>query len=119
MDINVVAVLVPMILGFIAVVVSIHGLIRSDMNRRFTEQEKNNDRRFFDQEKSNDRRFSELKEDIADNKKEIQSSKSELKAEIGEIRIDMKELRNRLDMYIDSFAVRVMAGSLQKKSARK
>ena len=91
MDVNILAILIPMIIGFIAVVISVHGLIRSDMNRR----------------------FSELREDIADNKREI-------KAEIREIRMDMKELRNRLDMYIDSFAVRVMASErLYRKSAKR
>ena len=100
MDINVVAILIPMTLGFIAVVISVHGLIRSDMNRRFAEQEK-----------SNDRRFIELKEDMNNNK-------IELKAEIGEIRIDMKELRSRLDMYIDSFAVRVIAGERFHRKSR-
>ena len=102
MDINIVSILIPMIIGFVAVVISVHGLIRSDMNHRFAEQDRNNDRR-----------FSELKEDMNNNKREI-------KAEIGEIRIDMKELRNRLDMYIDSFAVRVIAGEkLQRKTAKR
>ena len=90
MNINIAAILIPMILGCIAVVISVHGLIRSDMNRR----------------------FSEIKEEMNNNKKEI-------KIEIGEVRLDVKELRSRLDMYIDSFAVRVMAGAHYKKPARR
>ena len=99
MDLNAIAILSTMVIGFISVVFSLHAMIRSDMNRRFDEQKGYMDQRFVEQKEYMDHRFAEQKE------------------EINEIKLGLNAMRNRLDTFIDNFALRVITEG--RKSSRK
>ena len=122
MDFKIIAILIPMIIGFITLVVSVyslHSLIRSTIkdatdstNLRINDLKVEVDRRFDNVDKqfenmekqfeSADRRFGDL-----------YSKFDEVKIEIREIKIDLREVRSRLDVFIDNFAIRMMPPSVK------
>ena len=103
MDANtltIISMTVPMLLGFIGVIFSVMSSSNSTKHR-------------IDDFRSDvDRRFGEVKAEIA-----------EVKSDLKEQKADMGILSNRLNTYIDSFAVRIMTDSrsriVKKSAARK
>jgi len=112
-SLTIISITVPMVLGFIGVIFSVvsssnasnHRIddFRSDVYRRFDEVDKHFtevDRRFDEVDKhftEVDRRFDEVGQQIA-----------EIKANVKEQNTEIGILSNRLNTYIDNFAVRLM-----------
>jgi hypothetical protein len=114
MDANtltIIAITVPMVIGFIGVIYSVTSS-SSATNHRIDDFRADVDRRFTEQNNDMDRRFDEMGKQIA-----------EVKSDLKEQKTEMGILSNRLNTYIDSFAVRIMTDSgsriMKKSAARK
>ncbi len=120
------SILIPMMFGFFAVIYSTHSMVhnavrsssdsvnqriddfRADVDRRFDEQKKEMNRRFDEQKEDMNRRFSEVDGKFDDVSKRLDGQKEEISL-----------LSNRLNTYLDSYAIRLITENATKSSRKK
>jgi hypothetical protein len=149
--ITIFAILVPMILGFFGVILSMHNMVnnavktssdstyhrigdfRADVDRRFDEQKADTNQRFdavnkrLDEQKADlnlkfdsvNKRLDEQKADMNLRFDGIDKRFDGIDKRLDEQKAEISIVSNRLNTYIDSFAVRLMTGSHAKVTKKK